>query len=488
MIDSSVADLAANAVVWTVVLITLLAVYNRVRARSALHGLIFAAGAIARVVVGTLLFLISYYEVPILEGFHTGRGFWILATDAELYFNLAAEGSRSGLGVISDTHPSPMYVRAMALWMDLAGVTPASAVPFNVLCYAGIVLLLSKMCPLGPASSLAILAITISPALFVVGTQALKDTFCAFLIVTAVAGVHLWATSLSRSGSRKLVLLIGSGGLICLSNYLFSGIRTYFAVLMLASLVAASVWAVLTSGAVRRRRTAAAHLALLAATTLSTAAGGGPYFDYYTGLARATLWEPKQPIVALDKARAGFVASGGATNFGDQSSPEVNDFRSSPEVNDFRSRPDSVATRLRSLIIGAAAIFVPISALKALSLVDFRGGRGLLFITDVDTILLDLALIFGLYLLVTRRSAVSLTPVTVFVAILGVLTTVAMAYVVTNFGTLFRLRLLAVLPLWLLPAIALSHGPCGPAGNSKTTGSPTLSGLIEMGISGSRRR
>jgi hypothetical protein len=328
-------------------------------------------------------------------------------------------------------------------------VTPASGIFFNVLCYAGMVLLLSKTFPSGVPSTLAILSITVSPALLVVGTQFLKDTLCIFLIVTTAAGVSLWANSLARVGSGRLVLLTAAGGLICLSTYLFAGIRTYFALLMLASLVAMSVWAVVTKcGGLLRRRIAMAHFVLVAGATLSAATGGGPYFDYYTGLTRVTLSRPAQSVAVFDQARARFIASGGNTNFGDEVS--LSEW-------DSESPTTSVATRVRFFMTGVAAMFVPISVLKGLSIVDFQGGRGLLFITDVDTLILDLALIFALYSLVTRRSEVELRLGTVFVLTLGVLTTIAMAYVVTNFGTLFRLRLLAIVPLWLLPAFALSH-------------------------------
>ena len=43
-------------------------------------------------------------------------------------------------------------------------------------------------------------------------------------------------------------------------------------------------------------------------------------------------------------------------------------------------------------------------------------------------------------------------------ATLAVLSAVVVAYVVTNFGTLFRLRLLAAVPAWLAP-LALTFEP-----------------------------
>jgi hypothetical protein len=39
--------------------------------------------------------------------------------------------------------------------------------------------------------------------------------------------------------------------------------------------------------------------------------------------------------------------------------------------------------------------------------------------------------------------------------VLVVMTSLLMAYVVTNYGTLFRLRLLSVVPLWVLPLAVL---------------------------------
>ena len=48
---------------------------------------------------------------------------------------------------------------------------------------------------------------------------------------------------------------------------------------------------------------------------------------------------------------------------------------------------------------------------------------------------------------------------TVFVLAFASMTALAMAYTVTNFGTLFRLRLLVAVPLWLLPAFAGGREP-----------------------------
>ena len=55
---------------------------------------------------------------------------------------------------------------------------------------------------------------------------------------------------------------------------------------------------------------------------------------------------------------------------------------------------------------------------------------------------------------VLRRRRQPLSPGVVFTAVFVVLSTAMLGYVVTNYGALFRLRLLAVTPLWMLPVMA----------------------------------
>jgi hypothetical protein len=97
-------------------------------------------------------------------------------------------------------------------------------------------------------------------------------------------------------------------------------------------------------------------------------------------------------------------------------------------------------------------MFLPITVLRALSFASFTGGRGLLLITDLDTLVMDAGMIASLLVLLRATQQVGSRPVAIFALVLAVLTMVSMAYVVTNYGTLFRLRLLAVTPMWVLPA------------------------------------
>lgn len=107
---------------------------------------------------------------------------------------------------------------------------------------------------------------------------------------------------------------------------------------------------------------------------------------------------------------------------------------------------------------------VPISVLKAVSIVHFDGGRGLLRISDVDTALMDLSLVALCWLVLRRRHLIGRDGVFVFfVLVLAATTTALLSYVVTNFGTMFRMRSTAVAPLWTLAlAIWPKLSSCAP--------------------------
>jgi hypothetical protein len=73
-------------------------------------------------------------------------------------------------------------------------------------------------------------------------------------------------------------------------------------------------------------------------------------------------------------------------------------------------------------------------------------------VTDLDTLFIDLTMVAACVLTYRHRALLARrAPHAVFVGILIVLCAVLLAYIVTNFGTLFRLRLLAVIPAWLAP-------------------------------------
>jgi hypothetical protein len=120
-----------------------------------------------------------------------------------------------------------------------------------------------------------------------------------------------------------------------------------------------------------------------------------------------------------------------------------------PEQADPSAHPLIVHTR--RFATGLAVLFVPFSVLQKLSIVSVEGGRGLLILTDLDTLFLDAMAIASVTLVWTRWSAArNHVPYMSYLVLLSGLTAGLMAYVVTNFGTLFRLRMMIFLPIWLL--------------------------------------
>jgi hypothetical protein len=112
---------------------------------------------------------------------------------------------------------------------------------------------------------------------------------------------------------------------------------------------------------------------------------------------------------------------------------------------------------LRPTLVGLATVFVPISIVRALGWVDFARVRGPLWVTDIDTMLLDLFVLASVALVVVRRDRVGPNlPYVWFVVSLALLISLLLGYIVTNLGTLFRLRLMVAVPLWMLP-LAVRH-------------------------------
>ena len=141
-----------------------------------------------------------------------------------------------------------------------------------------------------------------------------------------------------------------------------------------------------------------------------------------------------------------------------QAPAEVN-----PEMEPpLRAMPIVVREHVIAAAMGLAVVFVPISLLQMISEVEIEGGRGLLSIVDLDTIVLDVASLLVVGLLWKRRDVIGdRLPFVVFGLILAVTSAFLLGYVVTNLGTLWRLRSLIMVPLWIL-AVALSPRPEAP--------------------------
>jgi len=134
-----------------------------------------------------------------------------------------------------------------------------------------------------------------------------------------------------------------------------------------------------------------------------------------------------------------------------------------PPENYGRGIPINASEDARAAGWGLLVFFVPISLLETMAGLDIGGGRGLLHLTDIDTVLMDVAILSVFALTWTRRRTIGTRlPIVLFSAILFGTAVILLAYSVTNFGTLWRLRPMAVMPLWAL-TIALSSRPEPPS-------------------------
>lgn len=109
---------------------------------------------------------------------------------------------------------------------------------------------------------------------------------------------------------------------------------------------------------------------------------------------------------------------------------------------------------LARLAMGAAAMLLPRVLGEALGLFHVGGGRGFLWLTDVDTLVFDLALFVSIAAVAKRFRTARRDPLLWMLVALTLLIGVPLAYSVTNFGTLFRLRETIYLGVILLPAAA----------------------------------
>ena len=138
----------------------------------------------------------------------------------------------------------------------------------------------------------------------------------------------------------------------------------------------------------------------------------------------------------------------------------------SHDVAEKRETPVTLpSSKIARLAAGAAALLIPRSIGEALGMFHIGGGRNLWWVTDIDTLIFDIVLFAAVFWTVrSLRSASLRNPVFWLVTLLTVMIGVPLMYVVTNFGTLFRMREMIYLGLMLIP-LALVSAPAGIARN-----------------------
>ena len=470
--------------------------YRWVRRQSDVLGLVLALGILARLVVGMALFWISYLELPIAQSLQAGGGFWLIAVDATRYYTDAITAIQTGLFDTNyENFPSPFFVRVLAVWLLAVGISPASALLLNACVYVAVVVLIVRM--FAPVNDwrrdlpgiAGVAAYSFWPAIFVHGTQPLKDDiFFALIAVVCLALLGIFRLIVYgrrlRGGRASLA---AAAAAVMAGTFGLAGIRWYFPLIMCGSLVV--VFAIF---ALRGRSTplpaylggslavvvavwiAAGGLTNFASQFLFPAGGQGPLT-----MVRSVTDIPSVLAAMTQMARTGFLLTGGDSNIvvpmrkdGDSAKaggvpetlatvtpgrlraapgegvPGTGGALSEEQADALLAIPRNRSEHVKTMVVGLAIIFVPISVLKALSVVEFTGGRGFLPVADLDTLFQDAALVCLFALLWTRRREIGTRmPFVVFCVVLAGTTAALLGYVVTNYGTLFRMRPMMAIPI-----------------------------------------
>lgn len=443
--------------------------------RSRIAGLMFAAGVCVRAAGAAFFLSVSYFRLPFLTGLQMGDGFWTLASDAQEYYRLAALVAERWQATIT-----PGYVGPLGLWMRVVGVNPASPVLFGLVMYALAVVMLvaafgqNRTRAAQQALHLGVAALSFSPMLIYAGVFGLKDVFFTTLVVVmAVAYLTLLAgAAWTRATLGAHLLVAAAGGL---AVWLIEGTRSYFAILMWLAMAVTYAGCVI-AGVPSRRRSVVQAAVVLPVVALVIIFGLEPNYPRFARKVAASIpgavLERRAPIAhggldELDRRREAIDDYGGNSMLSRR--PDPAGAAAPPTETAGVAAPltettgaavplteTAGASRLEGLAVGLGAVFVPSSLLGRLAGVQLQIGTSARLIADADTLAFDLIAALILWVLIVNRREISPTPL-LFGLALAVLVALPLAYVMTNYGTLIRLRLLVAAPVWLL-TLALAPG------------------------------
>jgi hypothetical protein len=228
--------------------------------------------------------------------------------------------------------------------------------------------------------------------------------------------------------------------------WFLAGFREYFAILLWAAMAVTHAGCMIAAVPSRLRAVLQGAVMLPAVALVIAFGAAGGYPRFVRGIAASVpeaVVERKAPMAhggidELDRRRQAIDNYGGDSMI------------TSPQTS---ANP----SRLKAVAVGVAVVFVPISALEGLSIVDLHIGTAARLIANADTLVLDVTAVMAVWILAANRARVNPIPV-IFAAALAVLVALPLGYVMTNYGTLIRLRLMVAAPIWLL-TLALAPGP-----------------------------
>jgi hypothetical protein len=473
--------------------------------RSRLAGLMLAAGLVIRAGGGAIFLTISYFGWPFLTSLQMGNGFWTLAPDAQEYYRLGGLMAERWQPTITRG-----YVGPLGLWMRAVGVNPASPVLFAIVMYALAVVTLvtafgrTRTPAAEQALRLGVAALSFTPMLVYAAVFGLKDVFFTTLVVImAVAYLTLLVGAVWTRTTRTTNLLVAAVGIPAMG--LIAGTRAYFAILLWAAM-AVTYAGCFMAGVPSRRRSLAQAAIVLPVLALAIALGAEGNYPRFVGYLIASVPEavvehrtpiPSVGLEELDHRREAVDGYGGNSMLsrrtktaGPDSLPvETGGAGRPPVETGSASRPPvktgsavrpSVKTggagRLEGIAVGLGAVLLPSAILGKVAGIDLHISPTARLIADADTLAFDLMAAMILWVVIVNRRETRSPPL-LFGLVLALLVALPLAYVMTNFGTLIRLRLLVAAPIWLLtlalaPGLAARPSPSVPAPNQSPAGIP----------------
>jgi len=477
---------------------------------------IVTSAFLLRAALGQALFWISFLGLPLGRSLQLGRGLWFFALDAEKYTTAASAAAGEGLGAISTipfSAPSVTYTQTLALFSLTFGDVVAVSLLLNLFCYLGACAIIVRWSAVTPGSRtaalIAVAAISLSPAAMLWSTQPLKDTFLQFLVIALIGACFLWQHAWRRE--RYRLPAVCAAATLMAAFYLISGIRWYLGLILLGLV---TLFFGLVAASLRQRRVLAAASGVLVVILMARlyAFVAAPYLP--EPLPDALHLHPsairKTAVVLLlrtERIRVGFVKTGGNTSIhpgarlagaeatddpqGDVSTPKpvpglhspasalkpsqpaaappsqtpisiektTTDRVSRPSPREGKTRiPSTALERFAArMVTGAAAAALPRALASRLGLVEIGGGRSLWWFVELDTLVFDVVFLLALISITANFRGASLGN-SLFWLVLATAVVVfgALAYTVTNFGTLFRLRAMPYTVMALIPLALLS--------------------------------
>ncbi len=473
--------------------------------------MIVGVGLLIRLVAGQTLFWISWFKLPFARSLQLGSGLWFYAIDGQWYLAYADKILGQGpatVFTIDATYPSRVFVQVLTLAVAAFGHVASVALLVNALAFVATCLVVVRLAdPRGPARLpclVALGALSLGPGAILWSLQPLKDTVLTIFAVGMVGACRLWQTAWRNRAATTARWQVGASAVAMLAMmYAVSGIRWYFGAILWG---ACGVFLGLTAIGARRRWTAsAAAAALFLLLGQSFLTGGGddisPWVRRQLEFRTALRGSRSIPILfVLSETRRGFENTPGATHItsGPLSEPPPGSAAPVPMTSatgPAAARPPAAATApavtpatatphglppssasesdglprataappaanppqqtARQVATGLAALVLPVTIGSLFGILHVGGGRNLWAFVEVDTVALDCVMMFAIWYCGRHLSRYRrVTPLFVMVVIVLVATAMPMAYTVTNFGTMFRLRgmlytLAAVLPLTL---------------------------------------